>query len=191
MKKIYQEIFKLAAPFLSVRENQTHTEICYSYAVKLLEFYGGREEIVLPAILLHDVGWSTIPEEKLSLAFGPGNPDKKLNRLHEIEGAKIAKSILRQVCFEEKECQEICRIIENHDSGENASSSEEKMVKDADKLFRFDLRGFTIDYRRFNMRPQDYLEYLRSNKEQWLFTDYAKLLATEELKKIELHLLER
>jgi len=75
MKKIYQEICELARPYLSVRENQVHTEICYGYAVKLNDFYGGREEIVFPAILLHDVGWSVIPEEKLRLAFGPKGSD--------------------------------------------------------------------------------------------------------------------
>ncbi len=184
MKELYQEIFELAAPYLAVRENRVHTEICFDYAVKLLKFYGGREEVVLPAILLHDVGWSALPEEKINMAFGPGNPDKELNRIHEVEGAKIAASILCRISFEQKDRLEICRIIETHDSGNNPSNLEEKLVKDADKLFRFNPRGFDIDNRRFKMQPQKYWEYLRDNKEQWLYTDYAKVMATEGLEKI-------
>jgi len=34
------------------------------------------EEIVLPAILLHDVGWKMVPEEKELNAFGPKPKDK-------------------------------------------------------------------------------------------------------------------
>lgn len=191
MKKKYQEIFKLARPYLAVRENQFHTEICYDYAVKLLNFYGGREDIVLPSIILHDIGWSALPGEKICLAFGPKNPDKKLNRVHEVEGAKIAATILRHLSFKNEDCLEICRIIENHDSGENPSNLEERLVKDADKLWRFNPDGFDTDYRRFNIVPQQYWDYLSHNREQWLFTDYARSLAAEGLEKIRLEFLGR
>jgi len=111
--------------------------------------------------------------------------DKELNRLHEVEGAKIAANILRRISFStEENCREICSIIENHDSGDNPTNLEEKLVKDADKLFRFNPRGFDIDNRRFKMQPQKYWEYLRDNKKQWLYTDYAKVMATEGLEDI-------
>jgi len=188
MQKIYQEIFELAAPFLAVRENRVHTEICFDYAVKLLKFYGGREEIVLPAIILHDVGWSALPEEKINLAFGRENFDIELNRIHEVEGARIAANILHQVSTREEDRAEICRIIENHDSGRNPTNLEEKLVKDADRLFRFNPRGFAfaIKYRCFDMPPKEYWKFLYNIKKQWLFTDYAKLMAIEELRKVKL-----
>lgn len=167
-----------------MRENQKHTEIAYNFALKLLECLGGRPEIVLPAIILHDVGWSAIPPEQHLLAFGPGF-DEELRRVHEVEGAKIAGELLQRVPLNKEDCQEICRIIENHDSGENPLSLEEKLVKDADKLFRFSPEGFAIDAKRFGIDTRKYWEKLHHFRDQWFFTDYGWELAGAELKKVE------
>jgi HD superfamily phosphodiesterase len=143
-----------------VRENQKHTEIAYAFALKLLERLGGRPEIVLPAVILHDVGWSAVPPEQHLLAFGPGAIDEELRRVHEVEGAKIAKRLLQEVPLKKEYCLEICYIIENHDSGENPLTLEEKLVKDADKLFRFSPEGFAIWFERFGLDERKYWEIL-------------------------------
>ena len=49
---------------------------------------------MLPAVLLHDVGWKMFPEEKLAYAVGPNAKYPELQREHEIEGARIAREIL-------------------------------------------------------------------------------------------------
>jgi len=41
-------------PFLNTRHNDVHTEISTSLAFQLLEQEGGDEDIVIPAIILHD-----------------------------------------------------------------------------------------------------------------------------------------
>lgn len=185
MQDICKKLFDLAQPFLLVRENQKHTESSYNFALKLLEHVGGRPEIVLPAIILHDVGWSSIPPEKHLLAFGLGQIDEKLRRVHEIEGAKIANKLLEHVILEKDVCLEICRIIESHDSAVKPHSLEEKLVKDADKLFRFSPDGIIIDAQRFEVDPIKHWERLYHYIDQWFFTDYAKDLAALELKKME------
>jgi HD superfamily phosphodiesterase len=185
LQDICDKLFALARPYLAVRENQKHTEICYSYALKLLEHIGGRPEIVLPAIILHDVGWSAVPPEKHLLAFGPGEIDKELRRVHEVEGVKIAERLLQEVPLSKEDIREICRIIKNHDSGENPLSLEEKMVKDADKLFRFSQEAFTLDVERFSMKPRENWERLYASLDEWFFTDFAKELAIRELQNLE------
>lgn len=180
-----KRLFKMAAPYLTVRENQRHTEICYDYALKLLEHLGGRREIVLPAVILHDVGWSAIPSNLHLRAFGPGDIDLELRRVHEVEGAKIARKILEKIPLKKEDCLEICRIIENHDSGDNPLSLEEKIVKDADKLSRYSQEIFAIDVIRFGLEPRKIWERLSNFLEEWFFTNYGKKLAIEALQKIE------
>ena len=41
-------------PFLNTRHNDVHTEISTSLAFQILEQEGGDEDIVIPAIILHD-----------------------------------------------------------------------------------------------------------------------------------------
>lgn len=180
----WNKLFELAQPFLTVRHNQVHTEICYSFAQQLLEKLGGDREIVLPAIILHDVGWSAVPTEQHLLAFGPREIDKNIRRIHEVEGAKIAANLLEQVSVKEEPRLEICRIIESHDSSEKAFSLEEKIVKDADKLFRFSPEGFSIDAERFVIDRLEYWEMLQKYIKHWFFTDLAQEIAAKELQKV-------
>ena len=104
---ICKQLIELAKPYLSVRENQKHMEISLAFARELLRHLGGKEEIVLPAIILHDVGWSAIPTDMHLLAFGPDESDRNINRIHEVEGAKIAASILEKVTLKKEDCLEI------------------------------------------------------------------------------------
>ncbi|HRY05340.1 MAG TPA: hypothetical protein P5256_19560, partial [Beijerinckiaceae bacterium] len=50
-----------AKAFLDVRNNDEHTLVAYGLARALLaEIPEAEESVVLPAILLHDVGWKRI-----------------------------------------------------------------------------------------------------------------------------------
>jgi hypothetical protein len=54
MKPVLLKIQQLSMPFLNTRHNDVHTEISTSLAFQLLEQEGGDEDIVIPAIILHD-----------------------------------------------------------------------------------------------------------------------------------------
>lgn len=56
IKQTYQKIFEKAKPFLRTRKNLIHTRIALHYALKLLQSEGGDEDVVTPAVLLHDIG---------------------------------------------------------------------------------------------------------------------------------------
>ncbi len=176
-------LFKLAAPYLTVRFNREHTEIALAFARELQEKLGGDRGIIFPAVILHDVGWSAVPEELHLKAFGPGS-DPGINRVHEVEGVKIAAKILQELSLEAAVREEILRIVGSHDSGWQPLTLEEKIVKDADKLFRFSPRGFAIDVARFNVDAGEYWHYLNGMKEKWFFTLAGKEMAARELEKI-------
>ena len=136
MKPIYQKIFEWAKPFLRTRKNLIHTRIALRYAIKLLETVKGDEGVVVPAILLHDVGWKAVPEDLQLTAFGPNRSNPQAARLHEVEGAKTARKILEGLHYPPERVNEICRIIRGHDSRKKSISRSDRIVKDADKLFR-------------------------------------------------------
>jgi HD superfamily phosphodiesterase len=112
------ELFRLAEPYLKVRDDFLHTRIAHEYAVYLLEREAGDKKIVEPAVILHDVGWSQLKPEEIKVAFGvhaKGEKAKKLNRIHEVEGARIAREILTKLNFDCSSTDKIARIIERHD----------------------------------------------------------------------------
>jgi HD superfamily phosphodiesterase len=181
---IYDEIYRRAAVYWDTRHNDIHLPLAYDFAKRLLASYPDADEsIVLPAILLHDVGWKMVPEEKQLNAFGPKATDKAANRLHEVEGVRIAGEILASLDYDAGKTREILVIIDGHDSRLEALSLNDQLVKDADKLWRFTATGVNIDYRRFGIELAAYLDYLSHKLEEWLFTPEAKAIARAELMK--------
>ena len=181
MKPVFEKIRELSKPFLSTRHNEVHTEISTRLAFELLEKEGGDEDIVVPAIILHDTGWKRVPVELHLKAFGPNATRPELNRLHEVEGVKIAEEILRKVNYDFLMIKEILMIIAGHDSRTEPVSLNDMIVKDADKLWRYSKSGYIVDIERFGESKEEGLERLRSNLSGWFFTVTAKEVATEKL----------
>ncbi|GAB6909780.1 HD domain protein [Desulfosarcina cetonica] len=182
MQEIFDVIFDLAMPFLDTRENKTHTRISCRFAERLLKKEGGDPHVVYPALILHDVGWKCIPEDLQLSAFGPGDKDMKLNRIHEIEGARIARDILEQVRYPQHLIKEITDIIIGHDSRKIAISINDAVVKDADKLWRYSEDGARINALRFALSFSQNLDRLRKKLDEWFITRTGLTIAKEELR---------
>jgi HD superfamily phosphodiesterase len=183
MRAIFDEIRKRAKPYLNTRKNDIHTEISIRFAEMLLEKEGGDENVVMPAIILHDVGWIRVPEDEQHKGFGPEIQSPRVVKKHELEGVQIAKEILEAVDYNKEKIAEILEIIEGHDSRKEADSINESIVKDADKLWRFSREGFTIDCDRFNLKPMERVEKKDLDIDSIFFTESAKQIARKEIKK--------
>ena len=181
IKPIHQRIFKKAEPFLHTRKNLIHTKIALRYALKLLKSEKGDEGVVIPAIILHDVGWNAIPEHLHLTAFGPNPSNPKLAKVHEVEGAKIAKAILEKLNYPPANVKEICQIIQGHDSRKRPLSWNDRMVKDADKLTRYSRKGMTIDLGRFQVPTGIHINFLEGKGEEWFLLLTSQKLAREEI----------
>ncbi|MGV7224939.1 MAG: HD domain-containing protein [Nitrospinales bacterium] len=185
MKPLFDKIRHLAEPFLNTRHNDVHTEISTQLAFELLDREGGDEDIVIPAIILHDTGWKRVPPDLHLKAFGPNSNSPGLNRLHEVEGVKIAGEILQQVKYDSLKIKNILEIIDGHDSRPTAGSLNDMIVKDADKLWRYTQSGFYIDIERFGESHAEGMDRLRSNIAGWFFTASAREIAIEKLSRRE------
>lgn len=181
IKPIHQKIFKKAKPFLRTRKNLIHTRIALRYALKLLQSEKGDENVVIPAVLLHDVGWKTIPEDLQLTAFGPNPSNPQLVKVHEVEGAEIAKAILKDSHYPPQKIKEICLIIRGHDTRKRPISQNDRIVKDADKLWRYSRKGVEIETGRFHISRRKFLNFLEEKIEQWFFLPTSRQWAREEL----------
>lgn len=189
MEEKYRLIHQMASPYLNTRKNDIHVAVVLRYARLLIGPEGGEEAIVIPAVLLHDVGWSRVPEDLQLKAFGPRPGfDRNINRIHEVEGAKIAREILSQVDYDPDYIEKITAIVEGHDSRLQALSINDAIVKDADKLFRYSKEGFAIDCERFALNHPQHRIFLSERIEEWFFTDTGKELAREELEALKIKL---
>lgn len=187
----HQPIWQAARPYLQTRSNERHTWYCYVFAQQLLALHPDAEaEIVLPALLLHDVGWSTVPEEKQLLAFGPNMRYPELRRQHETEGVRIADEILHKLAYDSEQIVAITAIIDGHDTRKESLSLNDSLVKDADKLWRYTPFGLETVGGWFGFSTAEQMDLL----EKWLgyrfYTETAVHMARGLLASLILHVAE-
>jgi HD superfamily phosphodiesterase len=170
-----KEIWERAKQHLNVRNNDEHTLFSYLLAeILLANEPKANAEIVLPAILLHDTGWSKIPKDKILHAFGPKNKYPELTRQHEVESVAIAQKILSDLGFEPHIIEQIVALIDGHDTTKNARSLEDSIHKDADKLWRYTPHGNQIIGKWFEIEQAEVLEILENYVLPTFLTDFGK-----------------
>ena len=182
---LLQSFFGWPEPYLAVRSDLPHAQIAHQYSLRLLSAEGGDRRIVEPAVILHDVGWSKLTPEQIKMAFGVragGEEAERLNRIHEVEGAVIAGRLLHDLDYDSLFIKQITIMIGRHDSGNDPESLEEKILKDADKLWRFSGFGFWNEIERQGLDSLELYRFLEERRPAWFFLPTALFLAEEELK---------
>lgn len=75
----------------------------------------------------------------------------------------------------------VCEIIDGHDTRQVAYSIEDALVRDSDRLWRFDRAGIMASTSWFGMTPSDYVDRLATEIMPELITDAAHQMATADL----------
>lgn len=167
-----------ARHFLDVRNNDEHSLVAYGVARALLaEIPEAREEIVLPAILLHDVGWKKVPQDQLLNAIGRNPTRPELVRDHELFGVAIAREILARHRPEGVDIAAVLAIIDGHDTTRHARSIEDAVMKDADKAWRTTPHGMRTIRGWYGWSLADYVEMLTTVSNPRLLTAPARAMA--------------
>ena len=173
-------IWELATPYLQTRDNDVHTLYSFAIANQLLtRIPEANEHIVLPAIILHDTGWSTVDEQIAFQAIAPDR-DGTYNWAvyqHEKEGARIAREILTEIGYDEADINEICEIIDGHDTRLTSLSINDSCVKDADKIWRVSPHGVDVAMTRFGLDRDESLRINAFRAYDDLFTDAGKAMS--------------
>jgi len=171
-------IWEQAAPLLAVRDNDAHTLYAFGLARALLEAHPEADaSVVLPAIMLHDIGWSQVPADEVLAAIAPGGGRPDLVLLHEKEGARLAAGILAEAGWDAARLPRILEIIDGHDSRKEALSIEDAIVKDSDKTWRLSPHGIDTVMDWFGLDRRQAVRLCSERVLGHLFTDEARSVA--------------
>jgi hypothetical protein len=186
VKDIFERIWQLALPLQDQRDDSGHAEVALHYATLLLSTEQGDEEIVVPAIILHDIGYSQLSRERRLVIFDRSRPEaerKAVQIEHENAGVVLAKGLLVKVEYPRELVPEILEIISQHDTRKGFISKNEGLVRDSDKLWRFSKRAFEVGSRRPRTAPDTRLKDLEVDidKPDYFFSERARQLARGEL----------
>lgn len=176
-------VWREALPYMRARKNDVHIPLAYDYARRLLENHPEADrEVVLLAILLHDIGWAVVDQDAIyTEGFGPGMMESEVRVAHEREGARLASEILTRLGYEPALVGRVVEIIDGHDTRAVALSREDELVKDADALWRFSVPGIAIACDWFGTTPGGYADRTEPQIDGRLFTETAREIARAEL----------
>lgn len=176
-------VWRAALPYMRARKNDVHIPLAYDYAERLLDDHPEADrEVVLLAILLHDIGWAVVDQDAIyAEGFGPGMMESEIRFAHEREGARLAREILSALGFAPGLIDRVAEIIDGHDTREHAISREDELVKDADALWRFSVAGIAVACDWFGVTPGGYADHTEPQIEGRLFTEEARAIARADL----------
>lgn len=177
-------VWVAARPYLRTRANDIHLPLSFHFAELLLDYHPEADSLVTRlAILLHDTGWARVDEERIiSEGFRSDNPmQSDIRVLHEIEGCNIAREILPPLGYSEEVVEAVCEIIDGHDTDPNHNGIEDAIMRDADRLWRFQPTGMAFSALWFGKTPQEIRVRLEDTIYPQLITSEARAIAEVEL----------
>jgi hypothetical protein len=181
----YDCLWKVIEPELRSRANDIHLPISAAYAARLCDAYPQADrELVMVAVTLHDTGWAHVDQSRLITEGFKGGGDwgKALIRFeHEVEGCKVARRVLPSLGYGQAFIDRVCEIIDGHDTRQVAYSLEDALVRDADRLWRFDGPGIALSTQWTQMDTTTYLTHVEHQYVPELTTDAAAQIARHDL----------
>lgn len=171
-------------PYLRTRANDIHLPLSFNFAELLLDHHQEADAVVTRlAILLHDTGWARVDEKRiLSEGFRSDNfMTSDIRVLHEIEGCNIAREVLPPLGYGAEIVEAVCCIIDGHDTDPKHDGIEDAIVRDADRLWRFQPTGMAFSAVWFDKTPQQIRLRLEDTIYPQLITDEARTIAEIEL----------
>lgn len=180
-------IWKAVVRELRVRGNDIHLPISMAYTDRLCAAYPEADALVVRiALLLHDTGWARVDESKIiSEGFSKDWRKAQIRFKHEEASTAIAREVLPPLGYGERLVDEVCAIIDGHDTRQTAHSLEDAMMRDADRLWRFTTTGVAMVSGWFGMTPAANMDRLRTEIIPELLTEAGIAMGTTDLGRTE------
>jgi hypothetical protein len=177
------ELWRAVVPETRARGNDVHLPISLAFAERLCRAYPAADaELVRVATLLHDTGWAHVDESRIiSEGFGSNWRTSDIRFEHEREGCDVARRVLPGLGYSDEFIERVCLIIDGHDTRLVAYSLEDAMMRDADRLWRFDHAGIALASSWFRMDPATYTDRLIAEILPELITEAAREMATADI----------
>jgi len=161
-----------------------HTRRVVAYGKTLLDREPGNPRVVVPALIIHDTGWSKVDFSDFVDAPAVDKKDTASVRLHMDHGAGIARKILEAVGWDPAITEQIVDIIAVHDAPEKIRAShnlDAALVFEADWLDKY---GKASEKRYSEIfsdknKIEELNRYLKINKFVFFRSKAAKRLLSE------------
>lgn len=181
----HDDLWQAIVPETRSRANDLHLPIAAAYAARLCNAYPEADrELVMVAIILHDTGWAHVDQARIvSEGFrGSGDWRKAVIRFeHEVEGMKVARRVLPGLGYTDEFIEQVCTIIDGHDTRKAAFSLEDALVRDSDRLWRFEQAGIAMSMEWFGSDAASYMSKLDTEIVPELITEAAVRIARTDL----------
>jgi hypothetical protein len=181
----HDALWSAIEPETRTRANDLHLPISAAYAARLCDAYPvANRELVMVSIILHDTGWAHVdPSRIISEGFrGTGDWRQAVIRFeHEVEGMKVARRVLPDLGYAPDFIDRVCEIIDGHDTRKVAFSLEDALVRDADRLWRFDQAGIAMSCEWFGQDIGYYMPRLVREIVPELLSEAAVRMAQADL----------
>jgi hypothetical protein len=152
----YDAVWRAAEPYMRARKNDVHIPLSFGWAERLLAHHPTADrDVCLLAILLHDIGWWAIDMETI-IAEGFRSENilqSDVRYRHEAEGVRLATEVLRATGWSEEIIAQVCEIIDGHDTRPDPRHLNDRIVRDADKLWRYEVTGTAVGCDWFGETP--------------------------------------
>ena len=165
MKEIYLKIWELAKPFYEKGRPMDidHIEWMMKDASWVCEKEGLDDTLLLPLVILHDVGYSEINNVAFA-DYYQGDTRK----VHMASGEKIARDLLAQVNYQSEKAEKIAYYVSVHDNwalGEIDLYVKDPIIgtfKDLDFIWIYTAKGFPALMKVLHKNEAEMLEHLHS-----------------------------
>jgi HD superfamily phosphodiesterase len=187
----YDPVWREAEPYMRARKNDVHIPISFHWAQRLLDHYTEADRDVCSlAILLHDIGWYSIDMDRIiTEGFRSDNIlQSDVRYLHEEEGVRLGTQVLRATGWSDEIIAQVCEIIDGHDTRPDPRHLNDRVVRDADKLWRYDVTGISVAADWFGVTPGAYADRVGAELDK-LETDLGRKLAEDTLTETRKHLM--
>jgi hypothetical protein len=176
-------IWRGVVPETRARGNDIHLPVSLAYAERLCDAHPDADRLLVRiSIQLHDTGWGRVDESRIISEGFSGDWRKAAIRFeHEKQGCIIAREVLPPLGYGEAFVDAVCAIIDGHDTRPEAYSLEDALVRDADRLWRFDHAGIALASGWFRLDPAAYTDRLEAEIVPELITAAAIEMATADL----------
>lgn len=178
MDKKFEKIWKLAVPYLKKGKRKDfvlHTQGVIKAMELLLKREKGDKGILIPAAILHDLGWSNVP---LSLQKSNGKTEKiRALELHLKYAPKIIELVLIQCGYKKDQIKKIAGIVLAHKS-KNPRQSDKRLLIDADTLSDAFNEQFYSDVKAYKTTAKEHYNFRKNNR---FYTKTARIIFNKEL----------
>ncbi len=177
-------IWKAVEPYTRSRMNDIHLPLTLLFAEFLLDVHPEADpQVTRVAAMLHDAGWARVDEDKiLSEGFRSENfMTSDVRVQHEIFGCDIAREILPGCGYDDEFIKKVTDIIDGHDTRPVSHSIEDSIMRDADRLWRFNPVGLGFSAEWFGKTPQQIRLKLEQVIMPEMITPTGRAMAEAEL----------